>query len=172
MTRDDAPHRMLHRFNEPDIKSQSNIAPADAAKLWMQHMQPFAGRATLVSPAITNGAPPAMGTGWLDQFLAECGRLGCTVDAVAAHIYASAKDTAYWKKYITDLGTRYEKPVLITEFNGQGSVEEQQAFLEEMIPFLDGWESVSHYAWFMTAVGNLVNEDGGLTALGETYVST
>ncbi|KAI0700688.1 hypothetical protein C8T65DRAFT_790070, partial [Cerioporus squamosus] len=115
-------------FNEPDLKEQSNIAPTDAAQLWMQHMQPFAGRATLVSPAITNGAAPAMGTGWLDQFLAACDKLGCTVDAVAAHVYGSATDTAYWKKYIADLGTRYEKPVLVTEFEAQGARRSSRHF--------------------------------------------
>ena len=40
-----------------------------------------------------------------------------------------------------------------------------------MVPFLDGLASVSHYAWFMTAVDNLVNADASLTALGTTYVS-
>ncbi len=137
----------------------------------MQFMQPFAGRATLVSPAITNGPPPAMGTGWMDQFLDECGKLGCRVDAIAAHIYDSATNIGYYQGYITDLGTKYNRPVLITEFGASGSVEQQQAFLQTMVPFLDGLASVSHYAWFMTAVGNLVNADASLTPLGQTYAS-
>ncbi|KAH9915467.1 uncharacterized protein BXZ73DRAFT_92626 [Epithele typhae] len=157
-------------INEPDLASQANTSPADAAQQWMTYMQPFAGRATLVSPAITNGAPP-MGTGWMDSFLSECDKLGCRVDAVAAHIYDSATNTAYYKQYITDLGTRYNRPTLITEFGASGSVEQQQAFLNEMIPFLNGLSTVSHYAWFMTAVGNLVNADASLTPLGTTYAS-
>ncbi|KAI0699784.1 hypothetical protein C8T65DRAFT_580850 [Cerioporus squamosus] len=158
-------------INEPDLATQSNTSPADAAKQWMQFMQPFAGKATLVSPAITNGAPPAMGTGWMDQFLTECDKLGCTVDAIAAHIYDSATNIPYYQAYITDLGTKYNRPVLITEFGASGTVEQQQAFLQTMIPFMDGLASVSHYAWFMTAVGNLVNADASLTPLGQTYVS-
>ena len=137
----------------------------------MQFMQPFAGRATLVSPAITNGAPP-MGTGWMDSFLSECSKLGCRVDAIAAHIYDSASNIAYYKQYITDLGTRYNKPVLITEFSMTGSMPEQQVFLKETIPFLDGLPSVTHYMWFMTVVGNLVNTDESLTPLSTTYAST
>jgi hypothetical protein len=39
----------------------------------MQYMQPFAGKVKLVSPAITNGAPPAMGTGWLDSCVRSAG---------------------------------------------------------------------------------------------------
>ncbi|KAI0354069.1 hypothetical protein OH77DRAFT_538003 [Trametes cingulata] len=158
-------------INEPDLSSQANTSPQDAAKQWMQFMQPFAGQATLVSPAITNGAPP-MGTGWMDDFLAECDKLGCQVDAIAAHIYDSATNIAYYKQYITDLGTRYKRPVLITEFGASGTVEQQQQFLQTMIPFLNGLDSVTHYAWFMTAVGNLVNADGSLTPLGQTYVSS
>ncbi|KAI0635389.1 glycosyl hydrolase catalytic core-domain-containing protein [Trametes polyzona] len=157
-------------INEPDLSSQGNTSPQDAAQQWMKFMQPFKGKATLVSPAITNGAPP-MGTGWMDDFLAACDKLGCQVDAIAAHIYDSATNVAYYQKYITDLGTRYKRPVLITEFGATGSVEQQQAFLKTMIPFLNGLKSVTHYAWFMTAVGNLVNKDASLTALGKTYVS-
>ena len=134
-------------------------------------MQPFAGRATLVSPAITNGAPPAMGTGWMDAFLSECDKLGCRVDAIAAHIYDSATNIEYYKTYVTDLANRYKRPVLLTEFGASGSVEQQEQFLRTFIPFLNGLGSVSHFAWFMTAVGNLVNADGSLTALGQTYVS-
>jgi hypothetical protein len=55
----------LSRFNEPDLNTQSNMTPAAAAAAWMQYMQPFAGKAKLISPAITNGAAP-MGTAWLD----------------------------------------------------------------------------------------------------------
>ncbi|KAI0746317.1 hypothetical protein C8Q80DRAFT_1219816 [Daedaleopsis nitida] len=158
-------------INEPDLASQSNTSPADAAKQWMQFMQPFAGRATLVSPAITNGAPPAMGTGWMDAFLSECDKLGCTVDAIAAHVYDSATNVAYYKQYITDLGTKYKRPVLITEFGASGSVEQQQAFLKEMVPFMNGLQSVTHFAWFMTAIDNLVTADASLLPLGQTYAA-
>jgi hypothetical protein len=63
----DAGARHLLGFNEPDLGAQSNLSPQAAAAAWKAHMQPFAGKAKLVSPAITNGAPPAMGTGWLDS---------------------------------------------------------------------------------------------------------
>ena len=137
----------------------------------MKFMQPFAGKATLVSPAITNGPPPAMGTGWMDSFLTECDKLGCTVDAIAAHIYDSATNIGYYKNYIADLGTRYKRPTLVTEFGAAGSLEQQQAFLREIVPYLNGLGSVTHFAWFMTAVDNLVKEDTSLTPLGQAYAS-
>lgn len=147
------------------------MSPAAAAQAWMTFMQPFAGRAKLVSPAITNGPPPAMGTGWLDQFFTECDKLGCTVDAVAAHIYDSATNIGYYQSYIPSLGDRYKRPVLITEFGAAGTVQQQQDFLKTMIPFMNGLSSVSHFAWFMVAENNLVNADGSLTPLGQTYAT-
>lgn len=75
-------------------------------------MQPFAGKAKLCSPAITNGPPP-MGTAWLDNFLKEC--KGCKVDCIAMHIYDSATNTAYYKEYIKGIGQKYKKPVWVTE---------------------------------------------------------
>ena len=137
----------------------------------MKFMQPFAGKATLVSPAVTNGPPPAMGTGWLDSFFSECAKLGCTVDAVAAHIYADASDASYFKSYISGL-SKYGKPVLMTEVGTSGgSAQEQQALVAELVPFLDGLDAVSHYVWFMAGQGILDNGDGSLTALGQAYQS-
>jgi hypothetical protein len=71
------------------------MSPQQAATAWKQYMQPFAGRVKLVSPAITNGAPPNMGTGWMDQFLKAC--TGCTIDVIAFHIYDSATNVAYFQ---------------------------------------------------------------------------
>ena len=135
-------------------------------------MQPFKGKATLVSPAITNGPPPKMGTGWMDSFLSECAKLGCTVDAIAAHIYDDASNVAYYKSYISGLGKRYKKPVLMTEIGtNSGSEQQKVQLIKELLPFLDGLDTVSHYAWFMAGQGILVNNDGSLTALGKAYQS-
>ena len=46
-----------------------------------------------------------------------------------------------------------------------------QSFLGNMVGFLDGLDGVGAYAWFMDEVGNLVNSDGSLTALAETYIA-
>ena len=99
-------------FNEPDLSSQANLSPSAAAAAWKQYMQPFAGKAKLCSPAVTNGAAP-MGTAWLDSFLAACS--GCTVDCIAIHIYDSATNVAYYQSYISGVGKKYGKPVWVTE---------------------------------------------------------
>ncbi|KAH9944665.1 glycosyl hydrolase catalytic core-domain-containing protein [Amylocystis lapponica] len=158
----------LLAFNEPDLSSQSNLTPQQAAAAYQKYMMPFAGKAKLVSPAITNGAAP-MGEAWLDSFLAAC--TNCQIDAVAMHIYDSATNEAYYQNYISSLATKYGKPVWVTEFGATGSDSQVQSFLGSMVSFLDGLEGVAAYAWFMDTVGNLVNSDASLTSLGGTYVA-
>ncbi|TCD60528.1 hypothetical protein EIP91_009936, partial [Steccherinum ochraceum] len=156
-------------FNEPDLGSQANMSPQEAADAWKTYIEPFAGKAKLVSPAITNGGAP-MGTAWLDDFLAACTE--CTIDAIAIHIYDSATNVGYFQNYITDVGTKYGKPVLVTEFGASGQPGQQQDFLTQMLPFLDGLASVSHYAYFMDGPGVLANADGTISDLGITYGTT
>lgn len=74
-------------MNEPDLDSQSNITPSAAATIWKTNMEPFFGKAKLVSPAITNGGAP-MGVEWMKEFMGNC--TGCHIDAVAMHWYDSA----------------------------------------------------------------------------------
>ena len=72
----------------------------------------------------------------------------------------------------SSLASRYGRPLLMTEIgvsDASTSAAQQQALIDELVPFLDGLDSVSHYAWFMAAPGFLVNADGSLTALGEAY---
>lgn len=65
-------------FNEPDLSSQSNIAPMTAASLWMQYIQPLrAHDVRLGSPAVSN-APS--GIPWLSQFFGNCTK--CTFDFI------------------------------------------------------------------------------------------
>lgn len=97
------------------------MSPQDAANAWMTYMEPFHGKATLVSPAITNGGAP-MGTAWMDQFLDACSKLGCHVDKIAIHIYDSATNVGYFKNYISSIGTRYNKQVLVTEVRPNSSL--------------------------------------------------
>ncbi|TFK45938.1 hypothetical protein OE88DRAFT_1668575 [Heliocybe sulcata] len=155
-------------FNEPDLSSQSNISPQDAAAAWKQYMEPFAGKAKLVSPAVTNGGAP-MGLAWMDEFMTAC--TGCTIDAIAIHIYDAASNVAYFQNYISSVGTKYNKPVWVTEFGASGATSDQQTFLSTMEPFLDGLSSVERYAYFGDFVGTFVNSDGSLSNLGKTYQS-
>ena len=43
--------------------------------------------------------------------------------------------------------------------------------MKEMLPYLDGLNSVEHYAYFMAGQGILVDNSGELTAIGKAYNS-
>jgi len=155
-------------FNEPDLGAQSNLSPQAAAAAYKQFIQPLAGKAKLCSPAITNGGAP-MGTAWLDNFLNEC--TGCQIDCIAIHIYDSATNVQYYKDYITEIGTKYGKPAWVTEFGASGTTQQQQDFLNEMLPFLDNLDTVERYAYFMAGQDILVDTSDALTTLGQSYNS-
>jgi hypothetical protein len=154
-------------FNEPDLSEQANMSPDRAAAAWRKHIQPFAGKVKLVSPAITNGGPP-LGHDWMDRFLMACS--DCTIDAIAIHIYDSATNVAYFKSYIANAGKKYGKPVWVTEFGGSGTVAQQTEFIKLMVPYLNGLASVERYAYFGDFEGTFV-QNGQLLPLGKAYAS-
>ncbi|KAI5478825.1 hypothetical protein MNV49_004557 [Pseudohyphozyma bogoriensis] len=136
-------------FNEPDNSGQSDLSVADAVTGWNTYIQPFAGQATLVSPAITNG-----GQAWM---------------------YDAATNTAYFQSYLEGLYAAVNKPIWITEFMGTGTTAEQQTFLETVIPWMDAQDWIVHYAPFGVSgefANILVGTDGVATALGTTYYDT
>lgn len=81
------------------------MSPESAAQAFQTYMNPFSGKAKLIGPAVTNGAAP-MGTAWLDNFIAACNGQ-CKLDGHAFHIYDSASNMDYFKKYITDFVNKY-----------------------------------------------------------------
>lgn len=60
----------------------------------------------------------------------------------------------------------------IPEFQRLGDQDGQVEFLREVLPWLDADEQgqIERYAYFMVAEGFLL-EDGGLSKVGEIYVS-
>lgn len=155
-------------FNEPDLGSQANLSPAQAAAGHMKHLQPFAGRARLSSPSITNGGAPS-GLTWLGNFLNACS--GCTIDFVPIHWYDSATNVAYFKAYVTSaIAAAKGRPIWITEFGASGSQAQQVKFLQEVMPWLDGQAGVERYAYFGVFDGTLVS-GGNMSPLGQTFAT-
>ncbi|KAH8923809.1 glycoside hydrolase family 128 protein [Atractiella rhizophila] len=158
----------LLAFNEPDLNTQANMSPTQAAKSYKKYFNPYKQQIKLVSPAITNGAPPAMGTGWMDEFLSLC--KGCHIDAIAVHIYDSATNIAYFKAYLTDLQKKYApRKIWVTEFGASGTKKQEQDFLKEMLPWLTKQSGIERYAYFGDFAGMLVEADGSLNTRGRTY---
>ncbi|MCJ1363399.1 hypothetical protein MMC16_002506 [Acarospora aff. strigata] len=154
----------LLSFNEPDLGSQSNLSPAQAVAGHKTHMQPFAGRAKISAPAVTNA-----GLKWLDQFLTAC--TDCTIDFVPVHWYDSATNIVYFKNYITDaIAAAKGRPIWLTEFGAAGTQAQQVAFLKEVMPWLDAQAKVERYAYFGVFDGKLVSGTE-MSVLGQTFAS-
>lgn len=142
-------------FNEPDLPEQANMSPQEAAKAWKTHMNPYSDRAKLGSPAVTNGDGD-MGLNWLRSFFDACAG-DCTVDFLAVHWYSSASEVEGFKSHVRDAVKLAREQgisdVWVTEFQGQGGDEEK--FVEEVLPWLEGEDGVARYAYFM--VDNMAN---------------
>ena len=66
----------------PNIASQSNLSPQDAADIWMQFGAPLSqqGYTTMITPAVTSADS---GTPWMQEFLKACKT--CSVRIVSYH---------------------------------------------------------------------------------------
>ncbi|KAI9742415.1 MAG: hypothetical protein M1818_003949 [Claussenomyces sp. TS43310] len=153
-------------FNEPDLSSQCNIAASDAAAGWKQYMEPYAGKAKLVSPAVTNGGSP-LGLDYLSSFISACN--GCSIDAVAIHWYDSATNIDYFKSHVADAYAAGDnRPVWVTEFGASGSDDEVASFLSTVIPWMESSDMVERYAYFMASDGLLLS-GSSLSSIGQAF---
>ncbi|GAA6017526.1 hypothetical protein JCM10207_008256 [Rhodosporidiobolus poonsookiae] len=160
-------------FNEPDIWSQSDMSISTAVSSWLSNLSPYAGRARLISPAVSN-SPQALNIRWLEYFFGNCTQCAQETSAAALHWYSDEFNTTAFKTYFQDAYQRLQRPIWITEFGVQrftssSNVTEKQAFLEDVIPWMEAQPWIEKYGTF---VGRFVNKDGSLTALGETYSNT
>lgn len=171
--------KYLMSFNEPDqpgSKALMDVGSAVAA--YQQHMNHHASSTVkLGSPSVTNGIVNGMGLAFLSSFLEACNP--CTVDFVPVHWYGCDNGCPVdqdVKMFIDQMTQAMEaakgKPVWIPEFGRIGSIEEQQAFLEKVLPWLDdpAQAQIERYSYFMVWDGFLTT-GGALNPLGVTYVS-
>lgn len=162
-------------FNEPDIQSQANMSPAEAVSAYHNYVTPYAGKATLVSPAVTSAVGPGLGLDWLRQFMDSCS--DCNIGALAIHWYGETADD--FKNYVSqaiDLGKKYNiDQIWVTEFAlssamDGGAPAQSAAFLKKVMPWLDKHPNVARYAYFMASDGYLLS-GSSLSASGQVYAS-
>jgi hypothetical protein len=159
----------LMSFNEPDLNTQANLSPEAAAAAYKTYLStPFAGKAQLGSPAVTNGAG-AMGLTWLKNFLASC--TDCQIDFVCIHWYNGGDAAAFMDYVDTAYAAGGNRPLWITEFQGEGDATAQNTFLQTVIPQLDASPKVARYAYFMASDGVLLSSGSKLSTLGNTFAS-
>lgn len=159
----------LFSFNEPDLTAQANLSPSEAADAYKQYMEPFAGKAKLCAPSVTNGGG-SMGLSWLSSFLEACS--DCTIDCVNIHWYDSAENTEYFKKHVSDAAdTAPGKQIFVSEFAATGSDDQISTFLEDVMPWMDSNDDVGGYAYFMAGEGKLVS-GSEQSAIGKVFASS
>ncbi|CRG91294.1 hypothetical protein PISL3812_08342 [Talaromyces islandicus] len=159
-------------FNEPDLSTQANLDAATAAALYKQYITPYAKKATLVTPAVTNGAAP-MGLTWMEEFLRDCSG-ECGVSVMAFHYYADdnvSNFENYVNKAISTAANYGISEVWITEFQATGVSDDAQAtFINSVVPWLDQKPAVGRYAYFYAADGYMTS-GGALSEIGSAYNS-
>lgn len=160
-------------FNEPDLGSQANTIPSVAAAGYQMYVQPLAGQVQLGAPAVTNsgyGVLPYIGLGWLDSFISDC--TGCELDFVPVHWYDNTSAEVF-ENYLQECYTRGgNKPIWVTEFMLQDSEENQIAFLEELMPWMDSQSWIARYAYFGAFEDFMINGAGsGISSVGQTFAT-
>lgn len=164
----DAGSKCLMSFNEPDIGSQSNISPQQAAQKHRELMNPFAGKAKIGSPAISNSPEQGQGIDWLKQWFSACGG-NCAVDFVNIHIYGV--DTNVFLAHLLNVHNAFNKPVWITEFAFGGSDEQINSQLATVIDQIENnstYSFVERYSYFMAADG-VMAKGNSMSVYGNTF---
>lgn len=177
-------------FNEPNFTSQANMTPSQAAAKWPE-IEAIADEFGLkiVGPAV-NYCGTCVSEGgttyndpfkYLDDFFWSCSN--CRVDYIAIHSYMNTVGALSW--YVGEF-KRFGKPIWVTEFagwennNNINSAANQESFLIGAVDFLESDPDVFRYSWFTgrTTGGygtypyiDLLKSGGGLTDLGNTYLS-
>ena len=197
--------KYLLGYNEPNLGAGvggSGITPADAAKDW-EKLEAIAQEFNLelVGPALQYSGEK-LGDGkiystprlWMDSFIEDYKKLHGgkepRYDYFCLHCYMNwpSAQEGYLKEYY-DGKSAYKKKIWLTEFcaweynnGGQNeSISAQTSSMAEKVKFMDGYDGVDKYAWFMSAqhtsdipfnsLFTQVNSDGSLTTLGQSYLN-
>ncbi|KAL8939085.1 MAG: hypothetical protein Q9211_002898 [Gyalolechia sp. 1 TL-2023] len=174
---------MIFASNEPDNAGQANLTPSQAATVYKNFVQPFAGQVAIASPAITNGGGAA-GLGFLENFVAQCSN--CHFDIINVHHYVNRQDVGVdqavsaVQSFLTNDVAAFQAKhpqfqntkICLGEFwLWNASDEEGAQYLNKLLPWLDGNEKVACYQAFGGLwPGNFINSAGtGLSRSGQVY---
>jgi hypothetical protein len=175
-------------LNEPNLTSQANLTPQQAANLWPDFEAISAKTGVkIVGPAITWGTMSGYNDPvvWLDAFYAAYeaahNNQQPQIDYIAFHWYD------YGLSAQLDRLTKYGKPFWVTEFanwhTGDGAAQidtlaKQEAQMTDMVATCESRTDVFRYAWFTGRWSNDVHftsllgaAPGELTGLGLLYLT-
>jgi len=151
------------------------MSVSDAASTFKQFITPYAGRATLVSPGVTNSGDSNKGLSWMRQFLGSCS--DCGIGVLAVHWYGNnaGEFTSFVQQAIDLANEQGLKEVWVTEFalttdiSAGGLTSASADFLREVRPWLDRQSMVTRYAYFWAQEGFLV-QGGQPSPAGWAYI--
>jgi len=168
-------------FNEPDMTSESDMSPEQAADLWPK----------LESTGLQLGSPaPARPKdGWLAQFMLLARQRHLRVNFITLHYYQDFTNpaaVAWLRGQLIQIHRTYNKPIWITEIGAVDLSDRPMlrsptpavaaAYLRKLFAMLNALPFVQRYAWFTDsasapswAVGALFNASGQLTQTGLAY---
>ncbi|CAD6929572.1 unnamed protein product [Tilletia controversa] len=140
----------LLAFNEPDIKSQGNMASSYAADVYAKEICPWQKRGVRIStPQIVWDYE-----GWMDPFLRALrakGSAGCEPDFLAIHWYGGKNDIEKFKSFIQKGWSKYKKPIWITEVglasSSNPTTAESESFLRRALSWVDSQSYVKRITW-------------------------
>lgn len=162
-------------FNEPDHAEQANMSPQAAAAAHAKYLGPYADRARIGSPAVTNSGNPGQGIKWLEPFMSACASEdGCHVDFCVAHWYADHNAEGSLRGHLEDVRSICgDRPVWLTEFAPEGGSEgDYVRWIEREIGPLDELDWVERYAYFMVGEPGKLTTGQSLNAQGAAYFQT
>jgi hypothetical protein len=173
-------------FNEPDYRSQSNLTPQHAARLWPQ----------LQRTGLRLGSPaPAVPTdGWLARFMQLARARHLRVDFLALHYYQDFTDphaVTRLRRALTAIHNRYRKPIWITEIGAMDirrwhrpmvrtpTAALAAGYMRRLFSMLDGLPFIERYAWFTDDCWNdaacrfasLITPRRRLSRVGRTFAT-
>ncbi|MFZ5940613.1 MAG: glycosyl hydrolase [Bacteroidota bacterium] len=178
--------RYLLGFNEPNMTSQSDMTPSQAAMEWVK-VKGLANELGLkmISPALNYGNLPGYSDPivWLDEFFSLVPLED--VEGIAVHCYMPG---VYSVVSFLEKFKKYGKPIWLTEFcawdglnENSFTAEGQQQFMSDMINYLESDPDIFRYAWFIPRGGGSednfpymfllkATSQGTLTDLGKIFV--
>ena len=165
-------------FGEPGTPNPTNHNdPPDGAQLYMDQMQKY------TEQGVTIGAPGSLQNKqdwtWEQDFLCDCQKLKCNIGFVAAHWFDDAAPLAQQVERAkgtieTYINVAKGKPLWMDNIWAKGSVADQKAFMDELVPWLEQNTAIERYGWVPqdgpTGTG-FTNTDGSVTELGQHYAS-
>jgi hypothetical protein len=163
-------------FNEPDMASQADLSASDAASYFKEYITPYAGQATLVSPAVTSSSSTDQGLSWFESFISACS--DCGVSVLAVHWYGDSVSElqSFITEAISTASTYGISEVWLTEWalsSDEGGISDlatAASFVQEAGAWLDEQSALTHYSYFFVADGYLLT-DGVVNSVGEAYAS-